>query len=140
MERREVAMPGTPVRPLVEELGTGEDQHEERARLRPLEQVLDEFEKARVGPLHVLEHEDGGVRVREPLEEEPPGGEEIVALVRRLLLGDSEQAREQRLDERRSSGSSMCSVSVASSFERAMASSSSSEMRARMRTMSASAQ
>ena len=97
MERREVAVPGAPVRPLVEELGTREDEHEERARLRPLEQVLDEVEQARVGPLHVLEHEDGRVRVREPLEEEPPGGEEVVALVRGLLLGDPEQAREHRL-------------------------------------------
>ena len=100
MERREVAVPGAPVRPLVEELGTREDEHEERARLRPLEQVLDEVEQARVGPLHVLEHEDGRVHVREPLEEEPPRGEEVVALVRGLLLGDPEQAREHRLHER----------------------------------------
>ena len=107
---------------------------------RPLEQVLDEVEQARVRPLHVLEHEDGRIRIGEPLEEEPPGCEQVVALVRGLLLGDTEQAREQRLDEFPLVLSRMCSVSVASSFERAVASSSSSEMRARMRTMSASAQ
>ena len=99
MQRREVAVAGSPVRPLVEELGTREDENEERARPRPLEQVLDEVEEARVGPLHVLEHENGRIRVREPLEEEPPGSEQVVALVRRLLLRDPEQAREKRLDE-----------------------------------------
>src|SRR2546428_12755669 len=99
MQRREIAVAGAPVRPLVEELGTREDQDEERARPRPLEQVLDEVEEARIGPLHVLEHEDGWICVREPLEEEAPGREQVVALVRRLLLSDSEQAREKRLYE-----------------------------------------
>ena len=99
VERREVAQAGAPRRPAVGQLGPGERDHEERRVARPLEQVLDEVEQARVGPLHVLEREHGRVDVGEALEEEPPGGEQIL-LVARAVLGQAEQLREPRLDER----------------------------------------
>ena len=51
------------------------------------------------GPLHVLEHEDGGVDVGEPLEEEPPGSEQVVSFVRHLLIRDREEVSEHRLHE-----------------------------------------
>ena len=57
-------------------------------------QILDEVEQARVRPLHVLEDEDGRVRAREPLEEQPLAREQVVALVRGGLLRDPEQAIE----------------------------------------------
>ena len=65
---------------------------------RPVEQVLDEVEQARVRPLHVLEGEHGRIALRQALEEEPPGGEEIL-LVARLVLRQPEQMREPRLEE-----------------------------------------
>jgi len=44
--------------------------------------VLDEVEKARIGPLEVLEDENGRALLGDPLEERPPRGEQ-----RFLLLG-----------------------------------------------------
>ena len=61
--------------------------------------MLDEVEQARVRPLEVLEDEHDGPVPGETLEEEPPGREEVLALVRRLL-SHSEQLREPRLDPR----------------------------------------
>ena len=46
-------------------------------------EVLDEVEQARIGPLQVLEQEDRGRPVGDPLEERAPGGEELLAIVRR---------------------------------------------------------
>ncbi len=65
---------------------------------RPVEQVLDEVEQARVGPLHVLEGEHRRVALGQALEEEAPGGEEVL-LVASLVLGQPEQVREPRLEE-----------------------------------------
>ena len=53
---------------------------------RPLEQVLDELEQRRVRPLHVLEDEDRGLFVGEPLEEQPPRTEEVLALLAGVLF------------------------------------------------------
>ena len=64
---------------------------------RPLEQVVDELEQRRVGPVRVLEHEDRRLVLGEALEVEPPGGEEILAVGRGPLL-EAEQVREPRLD------------------------------------------
>jgi hypothetical protein len=49
---------GAPGSPLLGELGTRQNDDEEREAARPLEQVLDEVEQPGVGPLHVLEHKD----------------------------------------------------------------------------------
>ena len=57
VERRKVAQAGAPRGPLLGEIGPREREYEERRVPRPLEQVLDEVEQARVGPLHVLERE-----------------------------------------------------------------------------------
>ena len=97
VERAEVAMPGAPGRTALGQLGAGEREHEERAAARPFEQVLDEVQQARVGPLHVLEDEHGRVRLREPLEEQAPGREQVL-LVACSLLGEAEELREARLD------------------------------------------
>jgi hypothetical protein len=61
--------------------------------------VLHEVEQRRVGPLHVLEREHGGVDVCEALEEEPPGREEVLPL-EPALAPDPEQVGHPRLDER----------------------------------------
>jgi hypothetical protein len=67
-----------PVRPPVGELRSGQGDHEERDTPRPFEEVLDEVEEAGVGPLEVLEEEHGRAPFGDPLEEDPPGGEEDV--------------------------------------------------------------
>ena len=48
------------------------------------------------------------VDVGEPLEEQPPGGEEVLALVRRRSLLEAEQMREPRLDEARARPGRRC--------------------------------
>src|SRR5207245_3024679 len=77
--------------------GPCEGEHEERVPARPVEQVLDEVEQARVCPLKVFEDEDGRVPLGEPLEEEPPGREEILA-IGGSPLREPEQVRESRLE------------------------------------------
>ena len=81
-----------------------------------------------------------GYVVREPLEEQPPGGEQVLALAG-VLATETEQLREARLDEppllRRRGGAPRASHR---SFASAAAGSSSSAIRQRIRTMSASAQ
>src|SRR6266851_5676322 len=82
----------------LEQLRPRKGDHEDRRAPRPVEQVFDEVEQARVGPLHVLEREHRRIRLGEPLEEEPPGGEEIL-LVASLMLRKPEQLREARLEK-----------------------------------------
>ena len=100
----EVALPCAPRRPPLDQLGPGESDHVERMVARPVEQVLDEVEQARVRPLHVLEREHGGVDLGEPLEEQPPRREQV------LPVGDPASARPRSCASRgstkaRSSGS-----------------------------------
>ena len=90
-------MPGAPGRAALEQLRPGERQHVDRRVARPLEQVLDEVEQRLIRPLHVLEDEHRRVDVGQPLEEQPPGREQVLALVAALL--QREQVREARLDE-----------------------------------------
>ena len=92
-------MPGPPRRPALDQLRPGERDHVDRVVPRPLQQVLDEIEQRLVRPLHVLEREHGRVDVGEPLEEQPPGREQLLP-VARLLVAEAEQLREPRLHER----------------------------------------
>ena len=62
--RVEVAGGPRPSRAAVEELRAGEGDDADRQRPRPVEQVLDEVEQARVGPLEVLEDEHRRCRAR----------------------------------------------------------------------------
>ena len=63
---------------------------------RPFQQVVDEIEEAGVGPLQILEDEDGGAAVGDALEERPPGGEQLLALSGRCLV-EAEEGRQARL-------------------------------------------
>src|SRR4029079_14698731 len=91
-------LPRAPRRSFLEQLGPRERDHVEPVRARPLEEVLDEVEQARVGPLQVLEHEDGGVGGREALEEESPGREQFLPIAA-LALAGTEELRGGGLDE-----------------------------------------
>ena len=64
---------------------------------RPLEEVVDELHEPRVGPLEVLEHEDGRALERDALEEGPPRREELLAAARRGVA-DAEERQERGLD------------------------------------------
>ena len=97
-ERREVAPPGTPVAPSVEELGAGQRDDVDRPFARPVEDVVDEVEQSVVGPLEVLEDEHHDTQLGDPLEEDAPGGEQRFAVgsfvgVARLQTEQLGQAR-----------------------------------------------
>ena len=64
---------------------------------RPVEQVLDEVEQAVVGAVHVLEHHHDGIALGQPLEEQAPPSEQLLAA--RPRLGDAEQNAEAGGDE-----------------------------------------
>ena len=53
---------------------------EDRMVASPIEQILDERDEALVGPVDVLEHHHERPLLGEPLEEAPPGREEILAV------------------------------------------------------------
>ena len=133
-------MAGAPGRSPLDQLGPRERDHEQRVVPRPLEQVLDEVEQRRVRPLHVLEGEHGRVGLGQPLEEQPPGREQILP-VARLVLAEAEQLREPRLDEAAARPRRECAPRAPpAASASAVGGSSSSAIRQRIRTMSASAQ
>ena len=80
-----------------------------------------------------------GVDLRQPLEEDAPGGEQVLAVETRALL-ETEQVRDPRLDEASLLLVDDVLATTACSFPSAEVASSSSAIRQRIRTMSASAQ
>jgi hypothetical protein len=98
VDRREVPARGSPGRPTLLQLRPRQGHDEERRAPRPIEQVLDEVEERGVRPLHVLEDHDRRVDVGEALEEEAPGGEQVLPLEPGVLL-QPEQMAKARLDE-----------------------------------------
>ena len=98
VDRREVPLSGAPVRSAVAQLGPCQREHVDRVVSRPVEEVLDEVEQRRVGPLQVLEEHHDRIRVAQALEEEPPGGEEILT-VAGLAVAGAEELCESRLEE-----------------------------------------
>ena len=79
------------------QLGPRERQHVDRVAPRPVEQVLDEVEERRVGPVQVLEQQHHRPGLRHALEEEAPGRVEIFA-VGGDSVGEAEDVLEARLD------------------------------------------
>ena len=140
-ERRRVAAAGAEARAALGELGPREREHEERVRVRPLEQVLDEVEQRRVGPLQVLEHEHDRALLGEPLEEEPPGGEEVLPVAApRAPRARADGRGAARATRARSASSTRCS-SIARELSRAPPPACPLRRSApRIRTISASAQ
>ena len=90
-------MPGTPGGAALEQFGPSERQDVDRRVTRPFEQVLNEVEQRLVSPLHVLEDEHRRVDVGQPLDEQPPRREEVIALIAAFV--EREQVRETWLDE-----------------------------------------
>ena len=79
------------------QLGSRRADDEERHALGPVREVLEEGEHRLVGPVEVLEHEDGRAVLGEVLQEPTPGRELLLALGLRAGL-DPEQ-RQQPLAE-----------------------------------------
>ena len=87
-----------PARPLDGHLGTPQREHEDREVRRPLQEVVDEVQQARVGPLDVLEDQQHGIAVRHALEEQAPAREEVGAVGVGALL-EAQQMRQARLHQ-----------------------------------------
>ena len=98
VDRRHAAAAGEPLRALLHQLRPRQDHDEDRVLGRPLHQVRDERQHPGVGPVDVLEGHDDRVLVREPLEEQPPTREELLAA--QAGLRDPEQRAEARGEER----------------------------------------
>ena len=96
-ERHEVAPARTPVRSMLEQLRTGDGDDEDRDAAAPLDEFVDEVERAGIGPVQVLEDEGDRALGGDPLEERAPRREQLFArhLGRRV---DSQQGEERRLD------------------------------------------
>ncbi len=80
---------------LLGELGPRQGEDVQRLVARPVEQVLDEVEQPRVGPLDVLEHEHRRIPLGQSLEQDSPGREQIL-----LVAGDAVFETEQVGDAR----------------------------------------
>jgi hypothetical protein len=76
--------PGAEPWPRQLELRTGEDQDEHRDVARPVDQVVQKVEQTGVGVLRVLDEQHDRLHLGQPLEEQPPAGEELLARHRRL--------------------------------------------------------
>src|SRR5262249_56310209 len=80
-DRQRVRLSPAPVRTAAEQLRPRGADNEQRDSGRPIDQVIDEVQQVVVRPVQVLEDEYERPFVRKALEEPPPGGERLVALV-----------------------------------------------------------
>ena len=97
VERGEVALPGAPVRPLVANSGRASTRTKS-GRLRDhSSRYSRKSSRPGVRPLHVLEDEDRRRLLREALEQDAPGREEVL-LVAGCALLEPEQVGEAGLD------------------------------------------
>ncbi len=93
-ERRPVA-PGTPARSRCGQLGPGENEDVQGDVTRPVGQVVEEVQQAGVGVLRVFDEEDDRRADGEPLEEQPPAGEQFLAVKDRFAwpgIGHAQQS------------------------------------------------
>ena len=80
-----------------EQLGPGQGDDEDGVVARPGDEALEEVDEAGVGPLEILDDEDGGAGRGDALEERPPGREQLAALEVRGTL-EPEEGEDRRLD------------------------------------------
>ena len=95
-QRRDVAAGAGEVRPLVEQLRTRKAEQQDRRVERPVDDVLDEIEERRLGPVQVVEHDDERPLARERLEELPHRPERRLRLA--AALGEADR-RGDALDD-----------------------------------------
>ena len=76
---------GAPIGATFEEVGSCEDDHENRVLGRPLDEFLDEVEEPFVGPVEVLEDHRHGAAFGDALEERAQRRIQLAAITRRHL-------------------------------------------------------
>ncbi len=96
-EGHEVAPTRAPGGPVLEQVRPCDRDDEDRDAPAPLREVVDEVERPGIGPVEILEHERGRPLRGDPLEEGPPGAEQLLAGDRARGI-HAEQREERRLD------------------------------------------
>src|SRR3989337_3570365 len=97
MQAGEVPLSAAPAGPGFEQLGSGEGDDEDGVVARPGYEALEEIDEACVGPLEILDDEDGGAGRGDAFEERPPGREQLAALEVRGTL-EPQEGKDRRLD------------------------------------------
>ena len=97
VEGEERPLARAPVRPALEQLRARERDDHQRDVPAPLEHVLDEVQGAGVRPVEVLEQQRDDARAGQPLEERPPGGEQLRGAAGGHLA-HAEQGQQRGLD------------------------------------------
>ena len=88
-QRGEVPLVRGPPGMALGDLGAAEREDEQRVGPRPVEEVFDEVDERRLGPLHVLEHEHDGIALRHAFEEQPGCREQFLSSASALLQPSS---------------------------------------------------
>src|SRR5207253_8415706 len=70
--RARVPFAATPPGMTLVELGPRRTDEEDRHAARPVDEMLEELDQRRVGPVQILEHEDQRTLFSDPLEESQP--------------------------------------------------------------------
>ena len=86
--------PGAEPRPGLAQLGPGEHQHVDRQVPGPVDQMVQEIQQPRVGVLGILDQQHHRVLRREPLEEQPPPGEQLLPRQRRPAVPGERDAEQ----------------------------------------------
>ena len=97
VQGQECPLAESKVRPPLEQLRSCKRDDEDGPIAGPVEQVLDEVEHAIVGPLEILEGQDGRSALGDALKEGAPRAEELLA---RLPVGivDAQQGTQRGLE------------------------------------------
>ena len=96
VEGAEVALAGAPGRASFDELRAGQGDDQDPVVPTPLEDRLDEVDQPVVGPLEVLEHEDGQPLLGDPLDQ-PAGSAERLSEVDLARGAETEQGQQPGL-------------------------------------------
>src|SRR5207244_8630969 len=96
-ERGDASPSRSPAGPAIDDLGTCQTEYEDRLVTAPIQQMLDEVEELRIGPLEVLEDEHDRAALCDPFDEPSPRSEQVVARCGGPIL-QAEQLGESPLD------------------------------------------
>ena len=101
-ESRRIQLPAAPARAALEQLGPRGRDDEQRHVGHPVDELVEEVEKALVGPVDVLDDDDERALLGETLEEPAPRGEGLVPPIPADLLfaRKSEKREKMGLDPR----------------------------------------
>src|SRR5439155_4443277 len=78
-ERGDASPARSPAGPAIDDLGTCQTEEEDGLVTAPIQQMLDEVEELRIGPLEIFEDEHDRAALCDPFDEPSPRGEQVVA-------------------------------------------------------------